>query len=122
MITYFYWALVIAAALGALWLGAGILRKPLTGMAVGAIVLLAGWLAYSFHFQQIFVKRWGGVMQISVPKGQRHIGATWKDENLWVENYDPQTNTCEFREYSKGNVLEGTVIIRDCNPLLPSQP
>jgi hypothetical protein len=122
MITYFYWTLVAVVALGALWTGAGVLRKPALGMVLGAVVLLAGWLAYSFHFQQIFVKRWGGVMHISVPTGQHHIGATWKDENLWVENYDPQTNTCEFREYSKGNVLEGTVIIKDCNPLMPSRP
>jgi hypothetical protein len=36
-----------------------------------------------------------------------------------VENYDPATNTCEFREYSKGNLLQGRVIIKNCNPVLP---
>lgn len=122
MITYLYWALVGVIAVAALWLGGGLLRRPLAGLAGAALVLLAGWLAYSFHFQQVFVKRWGGVMHITVPEGQYHIGATWKDEHLWVENYDPTTNTCEFREYSKGNVLEGRVLIRNCNPLMPRVP
>jgi len=63
------------------------------------------------------VKRWGGVMAISVPDGQHHIAATWKDDNLWVENYDPKSNTCIFSEYSRGNLLQGRVLIKDCNPL-----
>jgi len=47
------------------------------------------------------------------------IAATWKDDNLWIENYDPATNRCIFAEYSKGNLLEGKVTIKNCNPLLP---
>ncbi|WP_369413312.1 hypothetical protein [Microbulbifer sediminum] len=88
------------------------------GGIFAVIIFLTGWLAYYFHFEQVFVKRFGGVMRISVPEGHRHIGATWKEDNLWIENYDPQTNQCIFTEYSKGNLLEGRVIIRDCNPLL----
>lgn len=120
MITYLYWTAVVLVVVATLWVGAGVLRKPLPGLAAAALVLLAGWLAYAFHFQQIFVKRWGGVMHLSVPAGHRHLGATWKDDNLWVESWDPATNTCEFREYSKGNLLEGRVLIRDCNPVLPA--
>jgi hypothetical protein len=122
MITYFYWFTVAVLAIGVLWLGIAILKRPAGGLAAGAVVLLAGWVAYSFHFQQIFVKRWGGVMHLSVPEGHRHLGATWKDDNLWVESYDPATNTCEFREYSKGNLLQGRVIIKNCNPLVPAEP
>jgi hypothetical protein len=88
--------------------------------AIAAIVLVVGTSAYYFHFQQIFVKRWGGVMTIKVPAGQLHIGATWKDDNLWIENYDPATNTCHFSEYSKGNLLQGKVTLKNCNPLLPT--
>ncbi|MBB5213201.1 hypothetical protein [Microbulbifer hydrolyticus] len=117
MITYLYWAAVIALVVLALFAGSrfGSLGK---GAIVGAIIFLAGWLAYYFHFEQVFVKRFGGVMRISVPEGQRHLGATWKDDNLWVENYDPKTNECIFAEYSKGNLLEGRVVIRNCNPLM----
>ena len=119
MITYLYWAAVMALALGALWAGAVSIGKPLGGLVAAVAILVAGWLAYSFHFENVFVKRWGGVMSVTVPDGQHHLGATWKDDNLWVENYDPASNTCEFREYSKGNLLQGRVIIKNCNPVLP---
>ena len=117
MITYLYWAAVIFLVVLSLFAGSrlGSLGK---GAIVAAIIFLAGWLAYYFHFEQVFVKRFGGVMYISVPDGQRHLGSTWKDDNLWVENYDPKTNQCIFSEYSKGNLLEGRVVIKNCNPLL----
>lgn len=89
---------------------------------IGAtLILIISLAAYYFHFQQIFVKRYGGVMSISVPEGQLHLAATWKDDNLWIENYDPKTNTCHFSEYSRGNLLQGKVIIKNCNPLLRKQ-
>jgi hypothetical protein len=56
-------------------------------------------------------------MTIKVPVGQYHIATTWKEDNLWVENYDPETNSCVFSEYSKGNLLQGRVTIKNCNPL-----
>ena len=118
MITYAYWAGVLALAglaLGILGVRFGSWKAA---SAVAVLLLVAGWGAYAFYFQQIFVKRYGGVMAITVPEGQRHITATWKDENLWVENYDPATNTCHFNEYSRGNLLQGKVTIRNCNPLL----
>jgi hypothetical protein len=48
-------------------------------------------------------------MTVSVPKGELHLAATWKEDNLWIENYNPETNTCYFREYSRGNLLQGQV-------------
>lgn len=122
MITYLYWALVIGLVIAAIGI-AGIKMGNWSVALIGAAAILAtGWAAYYFHFQQVFVKRWGGVMVISVPKGQHHIASTWKDDHLWVENYDPATNTCIFSEYSRGNLLQGKVTIKNCNPLIPSQP
>jgi len=119
MITYLYWALVFGLAFLTIWLFAAKLDQW-KGAVVGAsIVMFIGAIAYYFYFEQVFVKRWGGVMSISVPAGQVHIAATWKDDNLWIENYDPAKNRCIFTEYSKGNVLEGKVTIKNCNPLLP---
>ncbi len=117
MITYLYWALVFALAIAALALIGASLRRWGFGLLAALVVLIAGWGAYYFHFQQLFVKRWGGVMHISVPAGQHHLHATWKDDHLWVENYDPTSNECIFTEYSRGNLLEGRVVIRNCNPL-----
>jgi hypothetical protein len=116
MITYFYWLLVVGLAITFAYL-AGAKIKSWRLATIGTLaVLLVGWAAYFFHFEQLFVKRWGGVMTISIPDGQQHLGATWKDDNLWIENYDPASNTCIFSEYSKGNLLQGRVTIEDCNP------
>lgn len=117
MITYLYWALIIGLV-GAIVLAIGVkLDNWKTALVAAAVVLLVGWALYYFYLQQIFVKRWGGVMTIKVPQGQYHIATTWKEDNLWVENYDPETNSCIFSEYSKGNLLQGRVTIRNCNPL-----
>ena len=117
MITYLYWAVVFGMVLGAVFLIGGRLDNWKFAMISAALILLVGWAAYFFHFQQLFVKRFGGVMTVSVPDGQLHITATWKDDNLWIENYDPATNRCIFSEYSRGNMLEGKVTIKNCNPL-----
>jgi hypothetical protein len=118
MVTYAYWLLVVLLMFGALWL-LGVQQKLwMPALAVAGVIVVVGWGAYYFHFQQIFVKRWGGVMHIDNKAGRYHLGSTWKDDNLWVETYDPKSNTCYFNEYSKGNLLQGKVIIRDCNPLV----
>lgn len=118
MITYFYWFAIIAIALGLVYFIGYRLDQLKIALIAGLCVLIIGFVAYYFHFQQIFVKQYGGVMTIKVPEGEVHIAATWKDDNLWIENYDPETNICHFREYSRGNLLQGKVSIKNCNPLL----
>ncbi|EAT12101.1 hypothetical protein HF888_04725 [Bermanella marisrubri] len=117
MITYLYWIGALALAVLSLY-ALGYRLKAWKGAAATSIsILLVATLAYFFHFQQIFVKHWGGVMSVSVPEGQKHIAATWKDDHLWIENYDPKTNTCIFKEYARGATLEGKVLIKNCNPI-----
>ena len=94
MITYAYWFLVIALIAAVVFFVGFRMDAWKATFVVSAVILLTGWGAYYFHFEQIFVKKWGGVMSVSVPDGQRHISATWKDENLWIENYDPEKNIC----------------------------
>lgn len=120
MITYLYWLLLVALLFLILFgLGARLNRwKP--ALIVSAVVLVVGTLLYYFYLEQMFVKRWGGTMTINVPTGQHHMGATWKDDHLWIQNYDPDTNTCIFSEYARGRMLEGRVVIRNCNPLMPT--
>ncbi|MGI9321027.1 MAG: hypothetical protein ACR2O5_06400 [Thiogranum sp.] len=118
MITYLYWALIVGLLIAVVLIIGIKMKNRVAALISAAVILALGWAAYYFHFQQVFVKRWGGVMAISVPDGQRHMAATWKDENLWIENYDPKTNTCYFSEYSKGNMLQGRVSIKNCNPLM----
>ena len=118
MITYLYWIFIFAATLGVLYLFGVKLENWKNASIAAAVVFFVGYASYYFYFQQIFVKRYGGVMSISVPEGQVHLAATWKDDNLWIENYDPKTNTCHFTEYSRGNMLQGKVSIKNCNPML----
>jgi len=117
VITYLYWALVFGLAFVLVFFFASRLSNWRAAAIAATLVLLVGWAGYFFYFEQVFVKRYGGVMTIRVPEGQRHIAATWKEDNLWVENYDPRTNECIFSEYARGNVLEGRVTIKNCNPL-----
>ncbi len=117
MITYLYWAAVIGLAMTAIVIIGVKMNNLKAALLTAGVVLLMGWALYYFYLQQIFVKRWGGIMTINVPEGQHHVAATWKDDNLWIENYDPATNTCVFSEYSRGNLLQGRVTIKNCNPL-----
>ncbi len=117
MITYFYWFVVALLIIAILYLLGKKLEMWKPALLGSLLMFVVGVGAYYFHFQQIFVKRYGGVMTIKVPAGQLHIAATWKDDNLWIENYDPATNTCHFSEYSRGNLLEGKVTIKNCSPV-----
>ena len=117
MITYVYWFLLSVLAIG-LFMGLGVRFGTWKwGSAAAAVVLVVGSLGYFFYFEQMFVKRYGGVMSISMPDGRLHMGMTWKDDNLWVESWDPQTNECIFTEYARSGLLQGSVVIKDCNPL-----
>lgn len=117
MITYLYWAGIIASA--ALLFGVcAKMDNWKTGVVLASVILLLGWSTYYFRLQQVFVKRYGGTMTIHKAENLYHLGATWKDDNLWVENYDPESNTCIFSEYSKGNLLQGKVTIKNCNPII----
>lgn len=118
MVTYLYWAVVLGLIIAVLVFIGGKMDEWKTAAISAVVILVIGFGAYYFYFQQIFVKRYGGVMTVSVPQGQLHLAATWKDDNLWIENYDPVTNTCYFQEYSRGNLLQGQVTIKNCNPLL----
>jgi energy-coupling factor transporter transmembrane protein EcfT len=116
MITYAYWILVITASLLLAWVGTRFLSWKI-GLAIFLLAFLVGWATYKFHYEQLFVKNYGGIMSIEVPEGQMHLFTTWKDNHLWIENYDPKANTCIFSEYSKGHLLQGQVVIKNCNPL-----
>lgn len=118
MTTYIFWFLLVSISL-AIVMGLGVkYRQWKFGMAVGAVVLLAGSLWYFLWLEQVLVKRFGGVMHVTAAEGTRHLGSTWKDDNLWIESFNPADNTCELREYSRSGLLEGRVVIRDCNPLV----
>ncbi|ASK33180.1 hypothetical protein [Alloalcanivorax mobilis] len=122
MITYLYW-LLLAAIIFAVLFSVGVrMGKWKPALILAVLLWLVGTGLYYFWLEQIFVKRLGGTMTVTVPEGQQHIAATWKGDNLWIENYNPETNECLFREYSRGNLLEGKVVIKNCSPTRAQAP
>jgi hypothetical protein len=120
MTTYIYWLCTFIVVLS-VFCFVGIKWKHWQGAVIFSLaVLLSSYGYYHFYLQQVLVRRWGGTMSVVVPEGQRHLQVTWKEDNLWIENYDPATNTCFFSEYSRGDVLQGNVIIKNCSPLMPT--
>jgi hypothetical protein len=117
MVTYLYWFSLSIFSVFILW-GFSRFKKWKLGIICSFIVFAAGWAAYYLDFEQKLVKNYGGTMSMSVPEGMLHLSMTWKDDHLWVENYDPKSNTCYFTEYSKGHLLQGEVKIEQCNPAL----
>ncbi|SFC16562.1 hypothetical protein SAMN05660443_1696 [Marinospirillum celere] len=117
MLANLYWLLVVAVLLGVFYLISVRLGKLKIALIVALVMGVLSHSFYYFYLEQILVKSYGGSMSLNVPDGQRHIGVTWKGDNLWLQNYNPATNECIFREYSRGSVLEGEVRIRNCNPL-----
>ncbi|HLR16985.1 MAG TPA: hypothetical protein VK099_03850 [Alcanivoracaceae bacterium] len=118
MITYLYWLLLIGLIF-AIFFGLGAYKgwwKPAT--IISLVLLLIGTGTYYFYFEQMFVKRWGGTMGVNIPDGHQHMQTTWKGDNLWIQNYNPEKNECIFGEYSRGSMLEGKVVIKNCNPAM----
>lgn len=109
-------------AVGALIVVGGMLKQWLVGGLIAGLIVAAAGLFYYFYLEQMLVKRWGGSMAVNVPAGMYHVAATWKDDHLWIENYDPDKNQCIFQEYSRGNILEGKVVIKNCNPVKFATP
>lgn len=61
-------------------------------------------------------RRWGGNASIELPKGQKLLNVTWKDNNsLWylVRPFKPgeTPETYTFQESSSYGIFEGTVVL-----------
>lgn len=62
-------------------------------------------------------KNLGGTMIIDLPKGEKLVNITWKEESVWyltrpmTGNETPQES--KFQEKSPKGIIEGTVIIRE---------
>ena len=81
-------------------------------LATGVIILalaLTGCNAGSRHF--------GGTINIDLPKNQKLITSTWKEDSLWYltrpMNNNEIAETYVFQEDSNFGVLEGKVIFKE---------
>ncbi|AMB18727.1 hypothetical protein BH780_gp144 [Bacillus phage Eldridge] len=66
---------------------------------------------------QAAAKKYGGEMEVDLPKGEKLVNITWKDDSLWYLTR-PMTKkdkeeTYKFKESSNFGVLEGTITVKE---------
>jgi hypothetical protein len=83
---------------------------------IAAIVAVVGLVGLT-GCDQYVTKRFGGTTELKIPEGSRLVSVTWKLDNIWYLVYFEETNTCYFNESTNMGVLEGSVVIKNCNPL-----
>lgn len=83
---------------------------------IGGIALLVA-MGFSLTGCKSVAKNMGGTISIDVPKGQKVIEATWKDNDVWYltrpmrEDEDPEIFT--LQEDSNLGIIEGKVIFKE---------
>ena len=59
-------------------------------------------------------KNWGGKATINLPRGQKLVTATWKENEIWYLTKPMSSNdvaeTYTFKESSSFGIIEGSVI------------
>lgn len=111
-----YLVVVLLLACGVGYMGFKV--KKVVGVVAFTAILGMGYVMHVSYFENMFAKRFGGVLNVETPENMLFITASWKDDQLWILNYDPKTDKCIYREKSKVGALEGEVRISNCNPLI----
>lgn len=88
-------------------------KSTIFGMAVvlTVILIIAGCT------QQMKVKNFGGQMTIDLPKGEKLVEVTWKDDDIWYLTRpmrdDELSEAYKFQESSSFGTMQGTVLINE---------
>ena len=89
--------------------------KKIKSLILIAIIMIAFSMTSCTQNQR--AKNFGGNANIELPKGQKLITATWKDDNLWYlvrpMRADETPETYKFVEESSWGVLEGSYTIKE---------
>lgn len=86
-------------------------------IGVCAGILIISYISYIGYFEQIFAKKYGGNLTITIPDDAQFIGLTWKDNDLWYGYHDTVSGKCVFQEQSRYGLMEGKVFVKNCNPI-----
>lgn len=83
---------------------------------IAAIVAAVGLVGLT-GCEQYVTNKLGGTTELKIPEGSRLVNVTWKLDSIWYLVYFEDTNTCYFKESTSMGVMEGSVVIKNCNPL-----
>ena len=83
-----------------------------------AIVGVVMTSSYYTLLENMFARKFGGTLDVSIPANEYLLGVSWKGEDSWILTYDPVSKNCYYREESKFSTLEGKVRINNCKPLI----
>lgn len=115
MITYLYFTFSVLITL---LLFIGLIKvaemKAMLAIPISVIFIAFTWGMYEFYFQQKFVRSFGGKMSLVIKEDEQLVNVTWKEDNMWILTFNPKTALCYFRESSRGNMLQGEVVIKNC--------
>lgn len=80
------------------------------------LLILVG-IGYWISTTQFGSKHFGGTYTINIEENKKLVNVTWKDEQIWLltkkSNISDISETYEFKEDSRFNVIEGTVVIKE---------
>jgi len=80
------------------------------GLVASAVATFIGW-------DQSTARHMGGSMTMEIPPGAQLVSMAWKGETLWNLYYLPADGRCVFKEVSPLGVLDGSVVVPNCNPV-----
>ncbi len=67
--------------------------------------------------QQQMVKNFGSTMKVDLPRGEKLVNATWKDDHLWYttrqERDGEKPEVFTFQESSSYGIAQGKVIFTE---------
>ncbi len=82
-----------------------------------AVILVVTLLLLSGCTSNQMAKSYGGTMTIDLPKGEKLVTATWKENSLWYltrPSHDGEKpEKLMFREDSNFGIMKGTVIFQE---------
>ena len=89
------------------------MKKKLLSIALVAVLLLTLFSCT----ENSRARKFGGTMIVDLPKGEKLLMVTWKEDNLFYLTepmdsvYTPKTKT--FKEKSSFSIMEATIIFRE---------
>lgn len=90
------------------------------GKVIGSALLVfaVGWSFWEYYLGNTVARRFGGTLTVELPANAKFLSATWKEDSLWVTYFEPQSKRCVFKEFSRMGLVEGDVVIPNCDPIL----